>query len=173
MSIMKRSLFGIIIGLSLVGIALAQVAKKQAEALRDLFVDLDSNRDGAIEREEVPASARPSFDRLLMRGDDNHNGKLEADEYRAILADLRTFAEQAKKQAVERFKAMDKDGDGKLSREEFTGPKPRFDVLDRDGDGSLSQQELLAGAQGKAAAKVPAKKKADGAKKADDVKKGE
>jgi Ca2+-binding EF-hand superfamily protein len=179
MSNIKRCSLALIIGASLVGVALAQVAKKQAEVFRDLFLDLDANHDNAIERNEVPESARPSFDRLLKRGDDNHNGKLEAEEYRAILADLRTFNEQAKKQAVERFKSMDKDGDGKVSREEFTGPKPRFDVLDRDGDGFLSQQELVAGVQGKAAGKVPAKKKAgagkkaEGDKKPDDVKKAD
>jgi Ca2+-binding EF-hand superfamily protein len=170
---MKRWLIALAIGLSLVGVALAQVAKKQAEVFRDLFLELDANHDNAIERNEVPDTARPSFDRLLKRGDDNHNGKLELEEYRAILVDLRTFNEEAKKKAVERFKSMDKDGDGKVSREEFTGPKPRFDVLDRDGDGFLSQQELLAGAQGKAAGKVPAKKKAGAGKNAEDVKKAE
>jgi Ca2+-binding EF-hand superfamily protein len=173
MSNMKRWLLALVIGLSLVGVALAQVAKKQAEVFRDLFIELDANRDNAIERDEVPASARASFDRLLKRGDDNHNGKLEAEEYRSILADLRTIAEQTKKQTVERFKAMDKDGDGKVSREEFTGPKPRFDVLDRDGDGFLTQQELLAGVQGKAAGKVPTKKKAGAGQKAEDAKKAE
>lgn len=165
MSNIKRWSIGIIIGLSIVGVALAQAAKKQAEAFRELFLDLDTNRDGAIERDEVPPSARASFDRLLKHGDDNHNGKLEVEEYRAILVDLRDFSEQAKKKAIERFKAMDKDGDGKVSRDEFTGPKARFDVLDRDGDGDLTQQELLAGAQAKAAGKAPGKKKAEGKKK--------
>jgi Ca2+-binding EF-hand superfamily protein len=157
-----------VIGTSLVGICLAQEAKKQAGALRDLFLDLDANRDGAIEREEVPESARPAFDRLLKRGDDNRNGKLEAAEYKAVLVELRTVKEQANQKAVERFKAMDKDGDGKVSREEFTGPKPRFDVLDRNGDGYVTEAEFLAAAPGKAAAKVkaPAKKKAASVKTA-------
>ena len=143
------------------------MAKKQAEALLELFQELDANRDGAIEREEVPASARPAFERLLKRGDDNRNGRLEAEEYKSVLLDLRTFNEQAKKKAVERFKSMDKDRDGKVSREEFTGPKPRFDLLDRNGDGFVTEQEFFAAAQGKAAAKAkaPAKKKAEGVKK--------
>jgi Ca2+-binding EF-hand superfamily protein len=151
-----------------VGLGLAQEAKKQAEQFRELFLELDANHDGAIERDEVPPSGRPAFERLLKRGDDNHNGKLEAEEYRAMLQDLRSFGEQAKKKAVERFKSMDKDGDGRISRDEFTGPKPRFDVLDRDGDGYLTQQELTTApgkAAGKAAAKAPPKKQAGGAKK--------
>ena len=141
-------LLALLIGLSLVGAALAQVAKKQGAVFRELFLELDANRDKAIERTEVPESARTSFDRLLKRGDDNHNGKLEAEEYRALLVDLRTFAEQAKKQAVTRFKSMDKDGDGKVSRDEFTGPKPRFDVLDATATGCLTQQEFLRGRSG-------------------------
>jgi Ca2+-binding EF-hand superfamily protein len=159
----KRWALTLVLAMSLVGFSLAQVAKKQAEPFRDLFLELDANHDNAIEGDEVPASARPSFERLLKRGDDNRNGKLEAEEYRAVLLDIRAFNEQAKKKAVERFKGMDKDGDGKVSREEFTGPKPRFDVLDRNGDGFLTQQELLAGAP----AKAVAKKKAPNVKKAE------
>jgi Ca2+-binding EF-hand superfamily protein len=166
----KRLAVTLVLGMGLVGFALAQVAKNQAEQLRELFLELDANRDNVIEREEVPASARPAFDRLLKRGDENRNGKLEAEEYKAVLLELRDFGEQAKKKAVERFKAMDKDGDGKVSREEFTGPKPRFDELDRDGDGFLSQQEFFSSAPGKAAGKAAAKKKANNAKKKDNVK---
>jgi Ca2+-binding EF-hand superfamily protein len=169
----KRWALTLVFAMSLVGFALGQVAKKQAEQFRELFFELDANHDNAIERDEVPASGRPAFERLLKRGDDNHNGKLEAEEYRALLVALRTFTEQAKKQAVTRFKSMDKDGDGKVSRDEFTGPKPRFDVLDRDGDGLVTEQEFLSGAQVKAAGKVPAKKKASSDKKDDDVKKAE
>ncbi len=163
---MRRLVFGVLVGSSIVGVAFSQAVKKQAAAYRELFQDLDQNRDNAIERDEVPASARGSFDRLLKRGDDNHNGKLEADEFRSVLQDLRAFAEEARKQAVERFKSMDRDGDGKLTREEFTGPKPRFDVLDRDGDGALTQQELLGGGPGQAKAKAEAKAKAKAEAKA-------
>jgi Ca2+-binding EF-hand superfamily protein len=160
-----------VLGISLVGIALAQAAKKQADVYRELFVDLDANRDGTIERQEVPDSARPAFDRLLKRGDDNHNGKLEAAEYKSVLVELREFNEQAKKKAMERFKSMDKDGDGKVSREEFTGPKSRFDVLDRNSDGFLTEPEFFAPVPAKAAAK--AKAKAPAKKNAATVKKGE
>jgi Ca2+-binding EF-hand superfamily protein len=162
---MRRWGLASIVGISLVGLALSQEAKKQAEQFRELFLELDANHDNAIEPDEVPASGRPAFERLLKRGDDNHNGKLELEEYRGLLQDLRAFGEQAKKKAIARFKTMDKDADGRISREEFTGPKPRFDVLDRDGDGYLSPQELMAAAQGKAAGKAAAKKKAEGAKK--------
>jgi Ca2+-binding EF-hand superfamily protein len=140
----------------LVGAGLAQTPGGPAAQFRELFLQLDTNRDSAIELEEVPVSARPAFERLLKRGDHNHNGKLEADEYRTVLEDLRDFAKQARKQAVQRFESMDKDRDGKVSREEFTGPKARFDLLDRNGDGFLTQEEFVSGPQGKAVAKKKA-----------------
>lgn len=36
---------------------------------------------------------------------------------------------------------LDRDGDGKVSREEFDGPADHFDILDKDGDGYLSESE--------------------------------
>jgi Ca2+-binding EF-hand superfamily protein len=157
----QRWWLAVVCGFALVGVVAAQTAKKQAEQLRELFVDLDANHDGAIAKEEVPASGKEAFEQLLRRGDDNHNGKLEADEYRSLLQEIQKFNELAKKKAVERYRSMDKDGDGRISREEFTGPKPRFDLLDRNGDGLLTEQEFLAGPPAKAAGKAQAKKKAD------------
>lgn len=161
MSNLKRGSIGLIVAMAMVGAAMAQAAKKKAEVYRELFQELDTNRDNAIERGEVPADGRAAFDRLLKRGDDNHDGKLQAEEYRALLLDLRTFSEQTKKQRTDRFQAMDRDHDGKLSRDEFTGAKARFDALDRDRDGSVSQQEFLAPAVGKAAGKKKAAKAAE------------
>ena len=38
-------------------------------------------------------------------------------------------------------KRLDKDGDGKVSKKEFDGPKHHLDKLDRNGDGFLSEDE--------------------------------
>lgn len=42
----------------------------------------------------------------------------------------------------ERMQRMDTDGDGAISREEFTGPVRIFDRLDADGDGAITQEEF-------------------------------
>jgi Ca2+-binding EF-hand superfamily protein len=95
--------------LGLVGVGLAQQASGlQAAQLRELFLQLDINHDGAIEKAEVPASAQASFERLLKQGDENHNGQLEAQEYRAVLEQLKEFGEQARKKAVQRFRLMER-----------------------------------------------------------------
>lgn len=36
---------------------------------------------------------------------------------------------------------LDRDGDGKVSCDEFDGPPAHFDLLDRNGDGYLSEEE--------------------------------
>ncbi len=43
---------------------------------------------------------------------------------------------------LKRIKAMDTDGDGKITREEYEGPERFFDRLDADGDGAISTEEL-------------------------------
>jgi Ca2+-binding EF-hand superfamily protein len=144
----------------LVGAAVAQTPADPAAPLRELFLQLDANQDGVIEKEEVPPSARAAFEHLLKQGDRNHNGKIEAEEYRDLLRDLRDFAQHAKAKAIQKFQSMDRDGDGKIARDEFSGPKARFDELDKDSDGFLTRAEFLGAAPGKAFVKAAAKKKA-------------
>jgi Ca2+-binding EF-hand superfamily protein len=133
--------------------------------LRERLAELDVNADRVLERDEVPEAGRAAFDRLLKRGDSNQNGKLEADELRA-LAEQASLAEKPAAAAGERFRAMDKDGDGKVSKAEFTGPAALFDRLDSDQDGVISRQDFLAFAQTqrRAAAAKPTAKPAAKAK---------
>jgi Ca2+-binding EF-hand superfamily protein len=103
-------------------------------------LQLDANGDRTLERDEVPDTGREALDRLLKLGDQNKNGRLEADELRELVGKVQALAAQG----AERFKAMDKDGDGKVSKEEFTGPKPLFGPIDRDANGFLTQEEMRA-----------------------------
>ena len=48
-------------------------------------MELDANNDRVIERAEVPEAGRKAFERLLNHGDANHDGKLEAEEFRDLL----------------------------------------------------------------------------------------
>jgi EF-hand domain pair/EF hand len=109
---------------------------------RDLFLDLDANNDRVIESAEVPESGRQAFERLLNHGDANHNGKLEAEEFRELLQSVDWSRAASPEQLENRFKNLDRNKDGKLDRQEFQGRPARFSQLDRNGDGYLSRDEI-------------------------------
>jgi EF hand len=118
-------------------------AKAQGPApLRDLFLDLDANGDRVIEKNEVPESGLKAFETLLKYGDTNHDGKLDAPEYRALLERVNWSKIRSPAQLEHRFKMLDKNEDGKLDRKEFPGAPARFDVLDKNEDGFLSRDEI-------------------------------
>jgi Ca2+-binding EF-hand superfamily protein len=124
---------GLAVVLSGAGLARAQVT---VASLKELFTRLDKNQDQVVEREEVPESARPAFEKLLKAGDMNNDGKIDIEEIRVLSQHL-----QAADDPKARFKAMDKDGDGKVSRAEFTGVPANFDRFDTNKDGFLDKDE--------------------------------
>lgn len=107
---------------------------------RELFEQLDSNSDRVVAAEEVPDAGRAAFKKLLAVGDKNHDGKLEAEEFRALIAKAAGAFGRAG-MPRERFAALDKNGDGKVSKDEFAGPPARFAQLDADHDGFVTRQE--------------------------------
>ena len=130
--------------LALTTLALGQTPKRQPSPtpFRDLFMELDTNNDRVIERAEVPEAGRKAFERLLSHGDANHNGKLEAEEFRDLLQKVDWSRAVSPEQLEKRFKNLDRNEDGKLDRREFQGGPARFSQLDRNGDGYLSRDEI-------------------------------
>jgi hypothetical protein len=135
----------IILGLLLlgVGIANAQVLGFLADSI---FDRLDTNHDGILSRDEVRAARSTMFDRI----DTDRSGtatlaeieaaKAKAQERRAKrlarLAELRT--EMAT--PSERFAAMDKNHDGKVTRDEFANGTAWFDRIAKNG--GISKEEF-------------------------------
>ncbi len=119
---------------------------------RETFDRLDANGDGVVEKGEVPQKAMPAFERLLGLGDSDKDGKLQANEFRDVVALMRNGAPAAGANnlgmfAVDpmgRFKALDKNGDGKVSRDEFTGRPAMFERVDANKDGFLEAAEVKA-----------------------------
>ena len=138
-SVLKRKVVltaGVIVA-ALAGSASAQTAA--SGSIREALIGLDADSDGAIALEEVPDAGRAAFKRLLKRGDSDEDGKLSGPELRALGEKARGGSIAALPPAIAaRLKAMDKNGDGTITRAEFRGPAAAFARLDPDGDGKVA-----------------------------------
>ncbi|HEX4781929.1 MAG TPA: EF-hand domain-containing protein [Usitatibacter sp.] len=109
----------------------------------------DTNGDGMISRDE--AKALPMIAKHFDEIDTNHDNQITADELRAFHAQM-SGGRHAK--AAERFKKLDTDGDGRISRAEAQA-SPRlskgFDAIDANKDGYITPDELKAAREQRAA----------------------
>lgn len=106
-----------------------------------LFELLDTNHDGALSVREL----RGAWDRVREAGC-APGGTFDRTKLpRTVLAAASHGYPQAfgidMRGGPAWFRAMDKNGDGDVSRKEFTGPPEVFDKLDLDKDGLLSAEE--------------------------------
>jgi Ca2+-binding EF-hand superfamily protein len=94
-----------------------------------LFAKYDADGDGAITQEEVDAYAAKRFDELAGEG-----GTFTLDEFKA------SWYEQSRPRMVRAFQRLDRNGDGKVTRDEFDrASEAMFLMLDRDGSGELTR----------------------------------
>ena len=102
---------------------------------RRAFQGIDLNNDGVITRAEWEQSFR--------MWDTDRDGVLSADELRAGWRDARM-------QEGGEFQALDRNNDGRLTRNEWRGSRGSFQQVDRDNDGIISPQEFAANEAGEA-----------------------
>ena len=95
-----------------------------------VFGDLDRNRNGYIERREWPYDLT-QFDAMDRNGD----GRLASNEYDRARGTTRGTYEE--------FRRYDLNGDGVVTRREWTGSALTFDNYDRNRDGVVSRDEFL------------------------------
>jgi Ca2+-binding EF-hand superfamily protein len=86
---------------------------------------------------------------LLQKYDTNHDGKLDATERQALMADRKAHRDERFKEVMAKY---DTNRDGKLDDAERTAMRQamaaeRFQQLDTDKNGSLSLAEFQAGAK--------------------------
>ena len=114
------------------------------QGARDAFRRIDTNGDRTLQFSEIQAARARMFDRL----DANHNGLLDADEVRAAVERVKSKRDFQSAQFAG-FQAqagrMDRNGDGRISRDEFAAFIPdRLLRADTNGDDALSISELRA-----------------------------
>jgi Ca2+-binding EF-hand superfamily protein len=101
---------------------------------------VDKNADGMLSRDE--AASLPRISKHFDEIDANHDGFITFDELHAFGAKHRGGRHHG-----HALKALDKDGDGRISRDEAAAA-PRlaqnFDRIDADRDGFLTKEELRA-----------------------------
>lgn len=150
---------------ALLPLALAQPARAQTdeEALAAQFRRLDRDGDGAITRAEFPGS-----DRQFASMDRDRDGRVPPAEYGAspvgqafLRARYRAAREPRPRTTADELSASrlgwlaraDRNEDGKVTREEWTGTAEAFAQLDLDGNQVLDRRDR---AEAEAAAPAPA-----------------
>jgi Ca2+-binding EF-hand superfamily protein len=124
-------------------------ARAEAAAKRR-FERLDTNRDGKLTADELPAERKDA----ILRADANKDGAVTLDEFQAR---PRQFL--VRRVEVE-FKALDADGDGRLTKAEIDAVRGKPMLLliaDADKDGAVTKDELaraFAGRRGQASGRV-------------------
>ena len=101
------------------------------------FAMADENGDGRITRAELRDCKEAQF----RRADLNHDGFVDAAELDAIRRLVR-LARAAAETRIDAAMRLDRDGDAKISLEEFAGRLPMFDLADADGDGAVTMAEI-------------------------------
>jgi collagen type III alpha len=114
-----------------------------AEIIRRLSADgfdrNDANKDGKITLEEVPEGRqREAFKRVIERVDADGDKAVTKEEFaKAALA-----ARGADAGPMPLIRLLDADGNGEISAEEISNASKVLLKLDRNGDGKLSRDEL-------------------------------
>ena len=109
----------------------------------ELFEILDTSHDGALSVREL----RTAWERLKDAGCVTDGSFDCARLPHLVLAAVsrgypKTLA-PGERHGPAWFRAMDRNGDGDVSRREFTGPAPAFEKLDRDGDALIDADEAV------------------------------
>jgi Ca2+-binding EF-hand superfamily protein len=105
------------------------------------FLGMDRNADGVITMDEVDAYR----ERLFKEYDLNGDGKVEYEEY--VQAEHLRSAVMPANSAVavpDEYREMDSDGDTVVTLEEIKAAgSARFKTLDKNGDGKISKDEFV------------------------------
>lgn len=114
-----------------------------------LIRKFDKDGDGRLSRQESNDAAQERANRRFDQLDRNKDGYITQDELDAARGAMRGKMREMRERMNERWQAADKDGDGALSRSEAEAGMPmlwrRFDQLDKNKDGKITRDEMMQG----------------------------
>ncbi len=98
-----------------------------------MFKLFDTDGDGRLTQAEIDQVLQER----LARFDTDGNGALDLEEYEALWVDA------MREHMVDRFQMHDNDGDGLVTRDEFTSRFGRMvEYMDRDDDGVIDESDM-------------------------------
>jgi len=104
--------------------------------MQNMLEELDTDGDGKVSKEEITVARTAKF----QEADANSDGQLTQAELEAFKAAEKERREAERKK--KKFEALDADGNGSASLEEFLAARPEaFDRMDRNDDGFLSEDD--------------------------------
>ncbi len=108
-------------------------ARYGGQGMMSMFDSFDGNGDGSLTQAEID-QARAA---RLAGFDTDGDGSLSLKEYEALWSDA------MRERMVDRFQNLDADGDGTVTKAEFTEPfAGKVQFMDRNGDGVLSRDDM-------------------------------
>lgn len=133
LSMIRKSILALAIASS---VGILAVAQQRGSSLEAKFHQLDKDGDGKLVPSELPEG-------YLAKLDLDKDGIVTLDEARkAVGMGAMASTDDATPMAARLFETADKNGDGKVTREE-AGNARWFDRLDRNKDGSLERDEVI------------------------------
>lgn len=151
MTVSRKPIAGLALGLAIAGtaaFAIAQTPPPGGGQPGARHATIDANGDGVIDRSEAAKAPRlaENFDKL----DANKDGRIGADErpqHGGRQGGMHGGMPGGKGRGGERMAQLDKNGDGRFSRDELAGHEralQNFTAIDANKDGFLTRDEMKA-----------------------------
>lgn len=142
----------------LIACGLSGAARAQDIQPSELFMQLDKNKDGKLTQDEIPEGQIRFFERVVRLGDANQDQQITLEEFASAMKEDQPpaggppaqggpgrFGEGMQMDPGEIFARIDRNGDGKLTRDELPEParERMSQMFERLGTDSISKEQFV------------------------------